>query len=178
METESDGGVVDQDTTPALFYSFSGTFGIGPYYVMGGVDLIATDDQIGVFISTSMGPGFDIPFLPGTVNDENSWVTPQASGSILVGFLRGRSLNQDVKTYAGISRVGGVGLGSISGEYLSTVDPTTGATNDAITGLAIDLSFGPPVEGHVYYTTSVQHPLLSNIFTWLAQSIKINRGRK
>ena len=121
----------------AFLISFSYAAGSDDLYRIWGVDIVVTNDEIGVFYIDSAGPLLGPGQIPNNINQEQmnkNYVSPQVSATLFAGFLWGESLQQSVQTYEGPAlNIGGTIIAS--GEYIETVDQHSGVPNGNIRGV-------------------------------------------
>jgi len=137
----------------ATLISISFSSGEWDYYATYGLDIVITEDEIGLFLSNAKGPGFGIDRVPSSVNPKKSnksLVTPHINVNVSIGPLWGDSLSESVRAYEGVSRVGGV----IYFEHIQSVDNWSGEQNGAVNGFVVPVaSLGIP-DGRDVYTDS------------------------
>jgi len=153
----------------AEFVSFSFTGGGGFWFLTGSIDIVTTEDEIGIFFSKKIGQ----PRTGSTRTMDPSFVTPQVGVSGIYGSLWGDSLHVSVKdAYEGPFVYGGGSLGIATAEVLSSVDPQYGIPDFNVTGIGGGFSAGPtPAEIHAFYTSasylSLPSSILTSIRSWL-----------
>ncbi|MEW5873222.1 MAG: RHS repeat-associated core domain-containing protein [Chloroflexota bacterium] len=173
-ETEEVGAIVPTFQSDAFLLSSSTTIGFGPWFMTGGIDVVVTSDQIGIFTVSGVGPalgGHDVSKVKSNANDEEAtFVTPQWGGSVTVGGVFGDKIEDDVSVYSGTALVAGGSAGPVSAEMASSVDVKSGLPNFNITTVAVGT--GPsmvPVEGHVYYVNAIYQKGISVFLSTLAR---------
>ena len=162
------GGCPEVIPPDAYLLSVSFTAGAGPVFRSTGVDLVVTDNQIGVFNVKAAGPwagGSERYGAHGSAEDA-TWVSPQFGGSALVGVISSDVIGEDVNRYAGTALVAGGSVGTVGGEWFSSIGDDYGVPNGDVSGSAAGATFGPtPVEAHVYYTYAEPIPWMSKTLT-------------
>jgi RHS repeat-associated protein len=163
----------------AKIISVGGIVGVGPWFYMGGVDVVINGHQVGFFTVSAAGPGVGghkISGVPTNANDEEStFVTPQLDGAVTFGNVYGDSVMDEVSNYGGPALAGGGSIGPGSAEGFTSVDPDTGMPNMDITGYTIGLGYGlvPSAEIHVFYLDAIYQSKISSSLTRLARFLGI-----
>jgi RHS repeat-associated protein len=120
----------------------------------GGVDIINTKRQAGVFLTSSVNDPTSCNC--STLNKKTPFMMPNVSISVNKGVLLGDELKRDIEAYSGGASVISAGKGLWSGEAFSSVDETGKRTNK-ITGVGAGFGLGVclfDLCGSSYYTNS------------------------
>jgi RHS repeat-associated protein len=169
---------VPAQDSDATYYSLSYTAGGFYWFGTWSLDIVITDDEIGVFQAYGTGPGYggiDRSPFRWMRDMESTFVSPQVGVSFFGGNVYGKELRYDVRSYAGPAKVWGASAGSpvaLTGESFSSADIESGGPNDNIRGEGIGLSLGPvPFEAHGMYVKAVYEPVFSEIANRLANML-------
>jgi RHS repeat-associated protein len=120
----------------------------------GGVDIINTKKETGIFLTNSVKDPTSCEC--STLNKKITFMIPNVSVSINKGVLFGDDLKEDVKAYSGTASVISGGMGNWSGEAFSSTDKTAKRT-DKVVGIGAGFGLGFclwNVCGSSYYTNS------------------------
>ncbi len=158
--------------------SITGTAGVGPIFAAEGIDIVITDDEIGVFTTTAAGPWIpNSEKLTGidhiTVNKDSTWVTPQIGLSLLTGPVFGE-IEQEVIAYEGTSLKVGGSFTFVSGEVFSSIDEVYGIPDHNVEGYLRGYNIGPQSvigEIHIYHNNAIYNEFLSTVFSLLRDAI-------
>jgi hypothetical protein len=151
----------------ARYYSVTFTAGATYWFWIYGVDVVVTDDELGVFQVYGTGPGYggtsQSPFR-WMKDMESTFASPQVGASFIRGNVYGTALQSSVESYKGPAKVEGGSLFVVSGERFYSADIETGGPNAEIRGSGWGPSFGPVnVEAHMAYVNAVYQPVFSSI---------------
>jgi hypothetical protein len=145
-------------TTPDMYpdawvISASYSAGWGPVFNSWSIDIVITDDEIGIFHVEGIGPGLGTLQQPSSIRQEQMdtsfMLIPNIGSTLYVAPVWGDSLNQSVQNYQGPALAEGGSLLFKSGEWFESVHPQTGVPDGNIMGGGIGLGPGLlPAEAH------------------------------
>ena len=131
----------------AGFISFSYTAGSLAWYQTWSVDILLTNDEIGVFRSEGIGPGFGSSEIPWSIDQrkmDKSLTSPTVGGTVYGGVIWGKSLQASVQNYQGPSRSIGTTAKGVSFEYFESVNRETGVADGSLRGFGIGFGESRP----------------------------------
>ena len=131
----------------AGFISFSYTSGSLAWYRTWSIDIVITEDEIGIFHTQGVGPGLGSSEIPWSIDQrkmDKSLTSPIVGGTVYGGVIWGDSLRESVQNYQGPSRGTGATVVNISGEYFESVNRETGVPDGNLKGIAIGFGQSSP----------------------------------
>jgi hypothetical protein len=138
-------------------HTLTGSWGLNKNnYVVDGIDIVQTFDEVGVFTSRSVSHGAEnCQSTPCYLNPpKDTWVVPTIGYSKTYAFIWGGDLSYDLRNYQGRASVLTGNIGPFGLEGFSSTDPNTGKPDYKVVGIGATGGLSLPFDagGASYYS--------------------------